>query len=451
MENDDSGLSGKSSFAIGLLLFVGLMIAIFGIGIEFLLPGTSLGLNLPKLLIVAAGLVISFGAYQLRRTSVRRRLSGAMGKSIAAALAITMITLVVLEVAFTYAAISTYFPTHLPDFSVEVSPWWACDQSGCHYVYEAVAVACNNNALSGRPCMVNRQGFPDSEDFVAGGELDGYTRVLMLGDSFTFGMSADIGRSFVETLEAELPAGIVWNTGIPGTGTKQALASFKAFSSHLQPHITILGFFVNDFDDNLMPIDSWLNAVDSNSNVVTVRKYTIDEWENVTELDLRAIQLLTVYGKRPPFNELERQFGSTRLGTLMLRLIDALRDFEETEERFDTRIDITRRYLKDLRDEISMDDSFLLVLLIPGPEDIKSLGKRYQLAIGLMEELEIPYLSLIGLLDPASDYGPAPDIHWNNSGHQKVGALLSDCMEAFIASGNLGDCQYVVLPEPRRQ
>ena len=41
---------------------------------------------------------------------------------------------------------------------------------------------------------------------------------------------------------------------------------------------------------------------------------------------------------------------------------------------------------------------------------------------------------------------PLPDLHWNNAGHQKVGALLSDCVQVFIDSGSLGDCEHVVMP-----
>ena len=63
--------------AIGLhLLFaMGILIALFGVGIDYVLPGTSPGLNLPQLLVIAAGLALSLGAHQLRREEVRRKLS----------------------------------------------------------------------------------------------------------------------------------------------------------------------------------------------------------------------------------------------------------------------------------------------------------------------------------------------------------------------------------------
>ena len=69
--------------AIGLhLLFaLGILIALFGVGIDYVLPGTSPGVNLPQLLVIAAGLALSLGAHQLRREEVRRKLSGERGRS----------------------------------------------------------------------------------------------------------------------------------------------------------------------------------------------------------------------------------------------------------------------------------------------------------------------------------------------------------------------------------
>ena len=55
-------------------------------------------------------------------------------------------------------------------------------------------------------------------------------------------------------------------------------------------------------------------------------------------------------------------------------------------------------------------------------------------------------MEVIDLLDPVADYAEPPDIHWNNAGHQKVGALLTECVDEFIASGDLANCERVVVP-----
>ena len=189
--------------AIGLyLLFaLGILIALLGIGIDYVLPGTSPGLNLPQLLIIAAGLALSLGANQLRREEVRRKLSGARGKSTAIALVIALITLIVLEILLSVFGMSTYFPSEVQDAKLRSVPWKMCDEAGCRFDYDTVVDACARGDRTGRWCIVNQQGFADNDEFVFGDDLLGRTRILALGDSFTHGFSAEVGKSFVETIE----------------------------------------------------------------------------------------------------------------------------------------------------------------------------------------------------------------------------------------------------------
>ena len=367
-------------------------------------------------------------------------------RGVGALLVATIVTLFALETILTGAGLPTYYPADLPEFEIKVSPWWACDEAGCHFVYDAARQACETGELDGRACRVNRQGFPDADDFEMTGANDAEARILILGDSFAFGMHADSGKSFAETLEARLPASHIWNAAIPGSGTAQAIASFDAFAPILRPQLTILAFYTNDFDDNLLPMDSWLNAVSSDGMAINVRKYGMDKQENVSEFDLRAIRLLTVYGKAPPQNDFEYRLGLTRLGTLALQLLERLQAHSSAPERFDRRVEATRGYLRDLRERASVQGSALLTLLIPAPEDVNSAGRRHQLALRLLDELGIAYMDLREWLEREADYHPAPDFHWNNAGHQKIGAVLSSCIEAFAKSGDLANCLAVTIP-----
>ena len=376
------------------------------------------------------------------RSTLRRTRSGWIGKS----LIVSLIALASLEALLTAARLPTRYPPHLPDVHVSISPWWTCDEPGCHFVYDAARAACENGELEGRPCLVNRQGFPDADDFIATHSAEGEPRLLILGDSFAFGMQADIGMSFVDKLEAGMPGSLIWNAAIPGTGTKQAIKTFGVFGTMLRPQLTLLAFFTNDLDDNLMPIDSWLNAVAADGKAINVRKYLVDERENVVALAPRSIQFMTVYGKSPPQYEWEVRLGTSRLGTIALRLIDSLRETGSPQERYDRRKETTMNLLRDLRDLVAASDSAFLVMLVPGPEDIRSPGERYVIAARLLDELGIPYLEPRNLLDRTADYASPPDIHWSNSGHQKVGALLLACIKAIVSGGSAADCGLVALP-----
>ena len=112
---------------------------------------------------------------------------------------------------------------------------------------------------------------------------------------------------------------------------------------------------------------------------------------------------------------------------------------------FGRQVDLTRGYLQALRDASAAQDSELLIMLIPKKTDLREPGNEYRRAANLFEELGISYITPIEILDAASDY--APDWHWNNSGSsQKVGALLSDCVDKFVSQRKLTDCSHVALP-----
>ena len=208
------------NFITAILVVVGTLIALIGIAIDYLLPGTSPGINLPQAVIIAAGLAIAFVASRLRRPSVRRRLLGSRGKSLLTVLFIAFITLLILELVLTAVGIPTYFPRELSGKEFQIVSWQTCDEHGCRLNTEGVSAQCAAGLLSGRRCLANRQGYADTEDFVAADDFDERTRILTLGDSFTQGFSADLGKSFVEVLEANFPEVVVWNAGITTTGNQ---------------------------------------------------------------------------------------------------------------------------------------------------------------------------------------------------------------------------------------
>ena len=464
--------SGAWDIVFKLLAAAGILTALFGIGIEFL-PGAHPGLNPPQILLIIASLLLSLAAFRLRRADARRRAWGTMRKHWLPGLIIAAATLIALE--FVLGAVDgspLYFPPDPPQELVAPRPWQVCDQAGCHYDHDAIVTACEEEEPSARFCIVNRQGFHDTQDFAASDDLDGRTRILTLGDSFTYGLSADIGSSYVETIESNLPQSIVWNTGISGAGTHHALAAFQVYAPVLQPHLTILGFFVNDFGDNLLPIDTQLWLVKKEDERIYMRR-RYDDSGNAISLDELKAFYYRAHGLEPPANEIERLLGRTRLGSLLLRMIDIAQG-ESPDAGRDREVAVTRRYLRDLREAAAAQDTTLLVLLIPHPYDVAALtsstaspqyvlgsferllrhrppmaGERYRNGMQLMEELGIPYLNPIHTLDSQLDYAPKPDLHWNSAGHQKIGAMLSDCIEAFQVRQDLSDCEQVTMPEPR--
>jgi len=429
-----------------VLMLLGLMVALFGIGLDFFLPGTSPGLNLPQLLIIFAGLGISVVAYYLRRPAFGRRLNAGSRRGIMAAALGTTATMIALELLLVAFGFSLYVGSGETYAFFPKRQLVVCGEAGCRYDIEVARDWCASGNLSGRHCHFNQQGYADDEDFVARADFADRTRILALGDSFTHGFSAELGKSFVETIEARQPEVVVWNAGFGGAGTNQAVAAFERLAPILKPMLTILGFYWNDFTDNLLPLQSSYQVVDFRGRVVFVKPFRFDAWGNLIPIDEAAARHIAVHRIYPPANDIERFLGSARLGTLVLRLRDSIGELSASERRMAKGVEVTRGYLRQLRDLAASQDTALLVVLIPKLYELSGDSERYNTAVELMEELALPYLPLMDILIAEEDYTPLPDGHFSNAGHQKVGALLSDCVQVFIASDNLGDCEHVVMP-----
>ena len=102
--------------------------------------------------------------------------------------------------------------------------------------------------------VTNTQGFRDTEDY-AYDKPEGLLRVISLGDSQTQGFEVRQRRTFSEVIERALKArGIeaqVLNTGISGFSTAEELAFLENEGIKYKPDVVVLGFFGNDFSDNL--------------------------------------------------------------------------------------------------------------------------------------------------------------------------------------------------------
>jgi len=96
---------------------------------------------------------------------------------------------------------------------------------------------------------LNEVGFRDNSD-----KLTADKRILILGDSFTFGYGVSDENTFVHYLEQILKKNgfyvDVINGGVTGYSSKLELAYYKRFCRELNPDIVIVALWKNDFNDN---------------------------------------------------------------------------------------------------------------------------------------------------------------------------------------------------------
>lgn len=101
---------------------------------------------------------------------------------------------------------------------------------------------------------INRDGFRDNE-FSKGND---HLKIMVLGDSMTFGLETDQASIFTNLLEIELNSKLkpvpidVMNFGITGFSTAQELLTLRKYGPEYKPGLVLLMLFEdNDFTDNI--------------------------------------------------------------------------------------------------------------------------------------------------------------------------------------------------------
>jgi hypothetical protein len=101
---------------------------------------------------------------------------------------------------------------------------------------------------------INSRGFRSDREYTYA-KPPGTYRVLCLGDSQTQGFECHQDRTYSQVLERTLAASgrrvEVINAGVSGFGTAESLVFLEQEGLRYQPDAVVLGFFVNDPDDNL--------------------------------------------------------------------------------------------------------------------------------------------------------------------------------------------------------
>src|SRR5262245_59263587 len=84
------------------------------------------------------------------------------------------------------------------------------------------------------------------------GKRPGNTRIVVLGDSFTFGEEVSDGETYASQLEAAEPGLEVLNLGVHGYGHDQMLLYLREEGLGYRPDVVLLGFVHLDMPRNLL-------------------------------------------------------------------------------------------------------------------------------------------------------------------------------------------------------
>jgi hypothetical protein len=321
----------------------------------------------------------------------------------------------------------------MESFSLNQAKWWTCDSIfGPRYVPNQVnkedsLFFKNEIWYYNRLKIVNNEGYHDKDNFTDIPTNNDSLKILFAGDSFTWGASADVDSSFTDVFETDIKKtypGIVWNTGIPATGTNHALFTVKKYLPLQKSNYVILGFYVgNDFSDNLLPFDQLI----FNNQASCYNLYDYNK-------DFKPLSI----SKREVFKKATGSYPMEELNPLQKilirsRFISFVTDMKNKivnrlngnkEKVAEQEYKMTKIYLKQLNDYTKKNGAELIIMLIPADTDLKVKETNYLNAVKIFNELSIPYVESLNLFDN-KDYMKGGGGHWINSGHIKAGHLLS--------------------------
>jgi lysophospholipase L1-like esterase len=216
-------------------------------------------------------------------------------------------------------------------------------------------------------------------------------RILLLGDSFTYGLGVNDDQTFASLLQKSLPNYEVINGGNPDKGTDYALKFYETKGRRLQPDMVVLCFFANNdfidtqrhwyYDDQANPIPLPINVTQPQTRPSPLRAWLIDH-------------IRLVYIAKAVIVNVNRKLNP----------------------------ELTARYMTKLRDETAADGVRFLVVFIPDFHYLN--GSKEQTAFNA-----ITRSADIASIYPSfqrADY--LQEGHFNSNGHQTIAdALIPLC------------------------
>ena len=139
---------------------------------------------------------------------------------------------------------------------------------------------------------INSDGFRDRE-FSVSKPLNTF-RIIVLGDSFTFGQGLELNETFNKILETRLNSlndGKVYevmNFGVGGYNTLDEVEFFKEKGLKYKPDVVIIGFFHNDFEDNF----EIKNRISLRMEQGNFNRTNISKYEYETNLNILMSQVV---------------------------------------------------------------------------------------------------------------------------------------------------------------
>jgi hypothetical protein len=216
--------------------------------------------------------------------------------------------------------------------------------------------------------------------------VSGKPRILLVGDSYTFGFEIDYEHAFHSVLEREfLPDWEVLNLAVPGYGPAQILLMYEKMGVRYQPDVVVFGFYVRGF----FRLSSSFRSYAKPRFILNSRQ----------ELELRGVPVISPQALFAKYTSGERRIGGwdrsyllATLGSRITRAIERRRITAEAES-WALMAAVLRRFSHAVT-EAGSQPFLLIIPARPATHPDSVYEDLERLALAEARELGLPSLSL---------------------------------------------------------
>lgn len=275
---------------------------------------------------------------------------------------------------------------------------------------------------------VNKEGF---RSIPFANITTGKTKVLLLGDSFTWGLSAKpVFNSFPDILAAR--GYVVYNTGIVGAEPAQYLAVAEKYIAQLQPDIVIVNFFagndimyayreVRPYEEIYHPTNAGWILAHPRGAYIEEPVHACQYVKEMTEVPEKGILSKTI-GKTALTSK--AYWVLTKTGIINYPHSPYVAEYLKETEGDVYKKSIAEGYLKEIRNICTENNAAFLLSVIP---DYKQLDRDEIEDKVNIRELDYTIPSI-----PAEYYNTDPDGHFNNEGHKAYADFLQHQIDSIL-------------------
>lgn len=301
-----------------------------------------------------------------------------------------------------------------------------------YYTNQHGLLVASDTFWEGRDIAINSEGFR-GKDY---SQLDSTKKkVLFIGDSFTWGMSANpfFDSSFCDILARETNFEII-NTGIPAADPPQYAKVAELYVPRLRPDFVFVVFFMgNDLmkEDRIVtankPFYYWTNAGAILADIDGKHFNSAQESYNYLSNER--------YFLKYPVKWYEKVIAQS---SLLSRLYAGTYRIKEkiAYEKLRKKTGLTRKYLSAIKETCATQNVPVRFVLIPEQKEADVSIERYRTKYA--DLLKGNQLEGDWLLWPCSkDYfRPNPDGHLDNQGHRVYADSIKNYLKAYFSEHN---------------